>query len=53
MADRHEKRVKLRVPIPEGATPEEEERLVDQAVERETDQYVDETLKKLLKGFGK
>lgn len=53
VTDRHDKRVELRVSIPEGATPEEEERLIDEAVERETDLYVDETLNKLLKGFGK
>jgi hypothetical protein len=53
VTDKHEKRVEIVVSIPEGATPHEEQRLIDEAVDRETDRYVDETLDELLKGFGK
>lgn len=39
----------IKVSIPDGATPEEEERLIDAAVDREVDGIVDDLLDKFLK----
>ncbi|MFE6736280.1 hypothetical protein [Microbacterium sp. NPDC057650] len=53
MAHGSEKQVEPKVMIPEGATPEEEQRLIDEAVAKATDRYVDESIDKLRGGFGK
>ena len=53
MTDGYEKRIEPRVPIPEGASPEEVQRLIDEEVAQETDGYVDETVGKMLDDFFK
>lgn len=43
----------IRVSIPEGATPEEDARLVTEATDRVISRKVDDDLDDLLGGFGK
>lgn len=53
MTDKHKLRVELEVPIPEGATPGEEQRLLDQAVEGETKRYIEGRIDAIPNSFGK
>ena len=53
VSDETVERVTLSVPIPDGATPEEKQALIDEAVEKEADRFIDDSVNKMLGGLFK